>query len=59
MNTIEFFIPCGLQTQNFTQTPCQIQKVKSKNKQKRFSANFLLWTVQEEFECIITGRYTL
>ena len=50
MNTIKFFfVPCGLQTPDFTQTPCQIQKVKSKNKQKRFSVNFLLWTVQEEF----------
>ena len=36
-------------TPDFTQTPCEIQKLKSKNKQKHFSPNFVLWTLQEEF----------
>ena len=41
MNTIEFFIPCGLQTQNFTQTPCQIQTLKSKKQTKKIGGVYL------------------
>ena len=44
-----FFVPYELQTPDFTQTPCEIQKLKRKNKQKHFSPNFVLWTLQEEF----------